>query len=211
MDEKMIRFIDSRYNHLFSIPDGGNVALTHFDGETVIRPCQYLDEYHAKIGYRVFHICEFAEIMERSGTIYVPEVLQKGDICATYEIYQIKDTRNTEYCFRSYTEASKKINRSDYARMYAGMLAPNITLDHLYAKHNMDSRPFGDRMRSLSMSDVIVINRDGKPAAYYVDTADFKEVPEFLYINQRKRQQEKPEASQSAPPASKKKKNEPER
>jgi len=66
-------------------------------------------------------------------------------------------------------------------------------------------------MRSLSMSDVVVINRDGKSTAYYMDTADFKEVPKFLYINQRKRQQEKPEASQSAPPAPKKKKNEPER
>lgn len=207
MDKKMIRFIDSGYKDLFSIPDGGNVALTLFDGETIIRPCQYMDECHAKIGHRVFHIYEFAEIMERNGTIYTPEVRQKGDIFGTYEIYQIKDIQSTDYCFRSYAEASPKISRSDYTRMYAGMLAPNITLDHLYAKHNMDNRPFGE-MRSLSMSDVIVINRDEKSTAYYVDTVGFKEVPQFLYIDQRERQQEKDEG---APQPTTKKRREPER
>ena len=208
MDKKMIRFIDSRYKDLFSIPDGGNVALTLFDGETIIRPCQYIDECHTKIGHRVFHICEFAEIMERNGTIYTPEVRQKGDIFGTYEIYQIKDIRSTDYCFRSYAEAAQKISRSDYTRMYAGMLAPNMPLDRLYAKHNMDNRPFGDRMRSLSMSDVIVINRDGKSTAYYVDTG-FKEVPQFLNIDRRKLQQEKDE--DAPPPTIPKKRHEPER
>jgi len=203
MDKKMIRFIDSSYENLFSIPDGGNVALTLFDGEVIIRPCQYMDGCHTKIWHRVFHICEFAEIMERNGTIYAPEVRQKGDICATYEIYQIKDIRSTAYCFRSYADASQKISRSDYTRMYAGMLAPNMTLDRLYAKHNMDNRPFGDRMRSLSTSDVIVVNRDGKSTAYYVDAVGFKEVPQFLNINQRERQQEKDEGVPQ--PATKKK------
>jgi hypothetical protein len=209
MDKKMIRFIDSNYKDLFSIPDGGNVALTLFDGETIIRPCQYMDECHAKIGHRVFHICEFAEIMERNGTIYAPEVMQNGDIFGTYEIYQIKDVRSTDYCFRSYAEAFSKISRNDYTRMYAGMLAPNMSLDHLYAKHNMDNRPFGDRMRSLSMSDVIVINRDGKATAYYVDTVGFKEVPQFLNIDRRKLQQEKDE--DAPPPTIPKKRHEPER
>ncbi len=73
MDKKMIRFIDSRYNELFLVPDGGNVVLTYSDGEKVTRSCQYIDEYHAQIGSRVYHSCEFAEIMERNGTKYAPQ------------------------------------------------------------------------------------------------------------------------------------------
>lgn len=71
--EKMIRFIDSKYQTLFYVPDGGNVVLTYSDGEKAVRPCKFLDEYHTQVGHNVFHICQFAEIMERNGTSYVPE------------------------------------------------------------------------------------------------------------------------------------------
>ena len=72
-NEKSIRFIDSSYNLLFFVPDGGNVVLTYSDGEKLIRPCKYLDDYHTQIGSNVYHICEFAEKMERNGTSYAPE------------------------------------------------------------------------------------------------------------------------------------------
>lgn len=71
--EKMIRFIDSHYNPLFYVPDGGNVVLTFSDGEKATRPCKFLDEYHTQVGYNVYHICQFAELMERNGTSYAPE------------------------------------------------------------------------------------------------------------------------------------------
>jgi len=72
-DAKNIRFIDSNYNTLFFVPDGGNVVLTFSDGEKLTRPCKYMGEYHAQIGSYVYHICEFAEKMERNGTTYAPE------------------------------------------------------------------------------------------------------------------------------------------
>jgi hypothetical protein len=77
-DKKQIRFIDSSYNNLFSIPDGSNIVLTFSDGEKAVRACTYLDEYHVQIGKEVgrgevLHICQFAEIMERNGTGYAPE------------------------------------------------------------------------------------------------------------------------------------------
>ena len=49
-DTKNIRFIDSHYNTLFFVPDGGNVVLTYSDGKKLIRPCEYLDDYHVRIG-----------------------------------------------------------------------------------------------------------------------------------------------------------------
>jgi hypothetical protein len=72
-EAKNIRFIDSQYNTLFFVPDGGNIILTYSDGEKLTRPCKFLDEYHTQIGSSVYHICEFAEKMERIGATYAPE------------------------------------------------------------------------------------------------------------------------------------------
>ena len=77
MEEKTIRFIDSQYNTLFIIPDGGNIELTFSGGERITRKCTYIDDYHTKVGHIIFHICEFAERMEQNGTKYVPTRSEK--------------------------------------------------------------------------------------------------------------------------------------
>jgi hypothetical protein len=77
-DGKEIRFIDSHYKDLFRIPDGGCIQI-HYPDETVVKPCTFIDEYHTQIGYNVFHICQFAEIMERNGASYMPEPEIMGD------------------------------------------------------------------------------------------------------------------------------------
>ena len=69
---KEIRFIDSHYKDLFRIPDGGCIQI-HYPDETVVKSCTFIDEYHTQIGYNVFHICQFAEIMERNGASYMAE------------------------------------------------------------------------------------------------------------------------------------------
>lgn len=76
-EEKMIRFIDSSYHTLFYLPDGENIVLTYSDGKKAVRACKYLNESHVQVGNNIFHICEFAGIMERNGTSYVPEKPQK--------------------------------------------------------------------------------------------------------------------------------------
>lgn len=78
---KDIRFIDSNYKDLFRIPDGGCIQI-HFPYETVVKPCTFIDEYHTQIGCTVFHICQFAEIMERNGASYMPEPEIVGDEAA---------------------------------------------------------------------------------------------------------------------------------
>lgn len=72
MDNKEIRFIDSHYNELFRIPDGGKIEITYENGEKHIRECKYIDDYHTKVGNNTFHICQFAETMERNGNTYKP-------------------------------------------------------------------------------------------------------------------------------------------
>lgn len=73
MEQKEIRFIDSRYNELFRIKDGESITVKFSDGSMSDRKCTYIDDYHTKIGYNVFHICEFAELMERGGNTYRPK------------------------------------------------------------------------------------------------------------------------------------------
>ena len=72
-EKKMICFIDSDYKVLFYVPDGGNIVITRSDGEKVKRTCTFLDEYHTRVGRETYHICQFAELMERGGNTYAPE------------------------------------------------------------------------------------------------------------------------------------------
>ena len=179
-DERVIRFIDSEYHTLFTIKDGESIVITRFDGEKLILPCTYIDDCHVCIGNSAYHICEFAEMQERSGNTYVPRTPKISAEIGTYEIYQISATADADYCFRSYEAAKGKLRSADYQRSYAGMYAKGNSLEDLWAKHNRDSRPFAHRMRSMSVSDIVVLTQGGRKTAYYADTIGFKEVPEFL-------------------------------
>lgn len=83
MDEKNqeIRFIDSRYNDLFKLPNGGFIQVDYPD-ETIVKQCVFIDPYHTQVGHNVFHICEYAERMERLGATYQAEPEIMGDDAA---------------------------------------------------------------------------------------------------------------------------------
>ena len=70
--EKGIRFINSRYSELFRIADGEKIEVTNSVGEKSEYVCRYIDEYHTEVGNNLYHICQFAEIMERNGSEYTP-------------------------------------------------------------------------------------------------------------------------------------------
>lgn len=67
-----IRFITSNYDELFRIPDGGKVKIDYPD-RSFVAPCEYIDDYHTRIGGEVYHICQFAEILERGDGKASPE------------------------------------------------------------------------------------------------------------------------------------------
>ena len=195
-DQRVIRFIDSEYHTLFTIKDGEIIVITRFDGEKMVFPCKYIDDCHVCVGNSAYHICEFAEMQERSGNTYVPRTAKiSAEIC-TYEIYQIPIIADADYCFRPYADAKGKLQSADYQRSYAGMYAKENSLEDLWAKHNRDSRPFAHRMRSMSVSDIVVLTQAGKKTAYYADTIGFKEVPEFLAQPQKAKKNEKSEVQQ---------------
>ena len=70
--EKTIRFIDTNYRTLFTLPDGGNLRMIFPDGKSKVSRCRYVDEYHTEVAGRVYHICEFAGHMERGGIACAP-------------------------------------------------------------------------------------------------------------------------------------------
>jgi len=69
---KGIRFITPSYRPVFTIPDGDKIRIIRSDSEKYDKICRYIDDYHAEIGDRLFHICEFAEIKERNGNKVIP-------------------------------------------------------------------------------------------------------------------------------------------
>lgn len=68
-----IRFIDPSYKELFRIPDGGKIVITSSWNEKSERTCRFIDEYHTEVGSNLYHICEFAEFMEKNGAKYEPK------------------------------------------------------------------------------------------------------------------------------------------
>jgi hypothetical protein len=97
--KKRIRFINSGYETLFFIDDGGEIEI-RIDGTWQKATCRYIDEYHTKIGPHVYHICEFAERMERCGQPYRPvfktagfPVMVRETVHAFTDLPRIRETR----------------------------------------------------------------------------------------------------------------------
>lgn len=58
---------------------------------------------------------------------------------------------------------------------------PNNPLSaSLYCLHNQENRPNGREMRSLSVSDIIVMHEGGEAHAYYVEPIGYKQVDALL-------------------------------
>lgn len=73
--QRGIRFIDSGYKDLFRIPDGGRIRITRADGGQDEYTCRFIDEAHMEVSDgrdSVYHICQFAELMERNGNTVEP-------------------------------------------------------------------------------------------------------------------------------------------
>ncbi len=99
-----------------------------------------------------------------------------------YAIYQLLGNRTPEYAFMGmdYIKAhDMKVRAKDYTYAYGGKLKDGDTVEDLHAKF-FASQPPEFYGHSASVSDVIVIQKDGEAKAYYVDEVGFTELPEFI-------------------------------
>ena len=70
--ERGIRFIDPHYNERFVIPDGDTIRIQMEDNKYADYTCRYIDDYHVEVGSQLYHICQFAELMEQNGNSVTP-------------------------------------------------------------------------------------------------------------------------------------------
>ncbi|MCC8044002.1 MAG: DUF3849 domain-containing protein [Clostridiales bacterium] len=111
----------------------------------------------------------------------------------SFGIYQInRNGAGREYLFegtRLLQKMNHKVNGADYDLIYVSnlskteTLSETETLDMIFERFNLDA-PEDFTGHSLSVSDVILINRDGKPKACFVDSIGFTELPDFLQERQ---------------------------
>ena len=108
-----------------------------------------------------------------------------------YGIYQLREDRDgTDYRFMGMAylqEQGITVDGADYQFVYGDELQEGDTLEVLYEKFNAD-HPADYMGLSLSVSDVVVLKKDGEMTAHYVDSFGYQELPEF--IEQRKKARE---------------------
>ncbi len=102
----------------------------------------------------------------------------------TFSIYQVPaGPQGRDFRYRPYEDlqaAGLTVDRKNYELIYTAPLDGKTTLEDIYRTFNADDRPAGFRGHSLSVSDVVVVNRGGKEEAHYCDSIGFTPVPEFM-------------------------------
>ncbi|MCI8868610.1 MAG: hypothetical protein HFE61_10895 [Anaerotignum sp.] len=96
-------------------------------------------------------------------------------------IYQVKEGKR-DYLFAGTRELGRRglgIHRGNYELVYVEPLRFTDTLEQIYQRFNLD-RPEDFTGRSLSVSDIVVQNREGNVSAAFVDSFGFAKTPEFI-------------------------------
>ena len=152
MDEKehSIRFINSSYDTLFRIPDGGTVEV-RFPDRTFTAKCEYLDDYHTKIGDTVFHICEFAEFLEHQvGTVHPEPEITSDEAAWQLSHREYLTLQKTDSGF-DYTIYSKNFRLMDGGQLDAPELTMKQAREQILEMHGLVRRnrravPFNEVM-----------------------------------------------------------------
>ena len=136
-----IRFITPEYREKFRIPDGDLVRIIT-GNEVRDRVARYIDGYHVEVGNgRLFHICEFAENLERTGSRVIPlrsslpemcymylpvehgiGIVRKGESGYFASDLQVPATVEAAKALVEEANAEKKVSRQQAAAMSAGSM-----------------------------------------------------------------------------------------
>ena len=110
-----------------------------------------------------------------------------------YGIYQIVEgSPGREYEFMDLNFIERhgyQVRKEDYELIYSDEMHYGNTLDSLYEKFNI-AHPADYTGHSLSVSDIVVLNENGKVKAYFVDSISFRELPDFLQLEPELNQEE---------------------
>ena len=82
--ERGISFITPDYKEKFRVADGEKIRIIGVDGNFRDRICRYIDDTHfeteGEFGGTLYHICEFAELCEQTGSRVIPLDGEQKDV-----------------------------------------------------------------------------------------------------------------------------------
>ena len=111
-----------------------------------------------------------------------------------FGIYQLRDGENLHYHrFESLNRLEKsglKVEKDNYRLVYIAPLQEGQTLDDIFEEFNL-FRPEDFTGHSLSVSDIVLLHKNGENQAMYVDSFGFRAVSQFLE-KQQEQENEKP-------------------
>ena len=135
-------------------------------------------------GYGVHHRSEDGKhLIMGNGTRAFAVSAQEQPDQDRFSIYQLKrgeDMRELRFAPHDrLTATGHTVDPQNYDLVYSAPLTPDMTLGDIWRTFNLD-HPADFKGHSLSVSDVVVIHRDGQDKAHYVDSFGYKDVPEFF-------------------------------
>ena len=173
------RFLNRDGQQLFQVRNGQRIIENYADGSQLVKDVQTVDDTHFYVGSRFCHIQQYANQCFKRGCYVEPEHPQPGDKLDRLLIYQIPHY-TCEYRFTDYDYAQNKLKATDYRCAYVANMPRDYTPDKCFRDFNYDDRPCANSMPSLSVSDLIVMDRGDKAEALYVDAVGFKDVSRLL-------------------------------
>lgn len=114
-----------------------------------------------------------------------------------YALYQLNtESKDIPYEFMGMDfvkDHGMEVTAADYKCVYSGILHDSVSLDELYSIFNQN-HPADFKGHSMSVSDVVIVNRNGDIKAYYVDSFGFADLPDFVRQRQKALGMESPES-----------------
>ena len=102
-----------------------------------------------------------------------------------FGIYQLKEGEELHYHRFEGLERLKshglQVEKKNYELLYTAPLQEGQTLDDIFEQFNL-FRPEDFTGHSLSVSDIVLLHKDGVNTAQYVDSFGFQEIPDFLEL-----------------------------
>lgn len=171
----------------------GMLDIQNANGEALWVNCKYYGERDMVVTHglheEVVQIAQYFQGLRDKGMTYTSKtgIYTEQDLenkHGTYAIYQLSQgEKYHNYRFAGLDElgtlALKPLSRKDYNLVYVGTAHGNDErklLNQLYDRFN-SNHPMDFSGHSLSVSDVIALNMDGKISYHYVDTIGFQKIP----------------------------------
>ena len=164
-----VRLINSHYDDLYRVLNHSVIQVNHSDGSSYTARVEHLDDYHFDLGEygNVYHICQFGEMMERTGSTAYPEI-QTQDEQGAWELGG-KGYIAIQSCEDGWDYT---IYHSDFSVMDGGQLdEPELTIqevrEEILEAHHMEKGRRKKQDYDLIMDKVAEadeLNLSGKPS-----------------------------------------------